>query len=72
MEGAYMRNIYGYSILETETDSRHQGRFIISWWRGEGCQPEGAMNYCPNVVIFTITVGWICWYVVGAYVSPNN
>ena len=40
--------------------------------RGSGWKVEGAMIFGPNVVSFKITAGWKFWYVVGAYVYPND
>ena len=30
------------------------------------------MSFGSTVVSFTVTSGWKRWYVVGAYMSPNN
>ena len=38
----------------------------------EGWGVEGVRRFGPNVVIFTVTSGQKRWYVVGAYVPPND
>ena len=40
--------------------------------RKTGWQVEGISNYGPNVVSFLLTTGRRRWYVVGAYVPPND
>ena len=37
-----------------------------------GWQVEGVANYGQNVVSFVLTMGRQIWYVVGAYMPPND
>ena len=42
-------------------------------WRDKsGWQIEGIFNYGPNVLSFLLTEGLHRWYIVGAYVPPND
>ena len=42
-------------------------------WRGvEGSQVEGTDRFGPNMVSFLFTLEAKIWYVVEAYVPPNN
>ena len=42
------------------------------WIKIMGWQVEGMVNYGPNVVSFVLIAGRRRWYVVGAYMQPNN
>ena len=42
------------------------------WIAAKGCHMEGTARFCPNVVSFLLTLGARQWYIVGAYVPPNN
>ena len=42
------------------------------WREKAGWQVEGIDNYVLNVVIFLLTTGRQRWYVVGAYMPPND
>ena len=42
-------------------------------WRDEaGWQVEGIVNFSPNMPSFLLTLGSQRWYIVGAYVPPND
>ena len=56
----------------TEADSRNQGGIVIVWREEEVWEVEGVRSFGPNVVSFTVTLVQKNWYVVGAYVPPNN
>ena len=70
--GIHMRYGAGYTIWVTNSYSRHQGGFIVTWREKTGWQVEGIANYGPNVLSFVLTTGRRRWYVVEAYVPPNN
>ena len=53
-------------------ESRNWGGIIIFRREEEGWKVEGLKNFGPNVVSFTITSGKRQWYVVRAYVPPND
>ena len=48
------------------------GGVVVTWREKSGWQVEGIANYGPNVVSFLLTTGRRRWYIVGAYVPPNN
>ena len=62
----------GYKVWETDTESRHHGGIAIIWREEAGWQVEGSTSFRPNMLSFTITSGRRRWYVVGAYLTPNN
>ena len=45
---------------------------MVVWITVKRWQVEGTAIFFPNVVSFLLTSGARQWYVVGAYVSPNN
>ena len=42
------------------------------WRAAKGWQVENTDSFGPNVVSFLLTLGARRWYIVGAYVPPNN
>ena len=62
----------GYAIWVTEEESRHREGVAVVWREGVGWQVESIANFCPNVVIFLLTILLWRWYAVRAYVRPNN
>ena len=47
----------GYSVRETQAESRHMGGAEVVWIEKVGWQVEGIANYGPNVVSFLLTSG---------------
>ena len=72
MEGIYTRYSDGYSIWETEAESRHMDGVAIARRQEKGWHLEGVRKYSPNMVSFTITAGRKLWYVVSEYVPTKN
>ena len=70
--GIHMRRSSGYTVWETEVESRHQGGIVIVWREADVWGVEGVRSFGPNVVSFIATSGQKRWYVVGAYVPPND
>ena len=62
----------GYKVWETEAERRHWGGIAIFWREEEGLEVEGAQSFGTNVVSFIVTLGQKCWYVVRAYMPPND
>ena len=70
--GIHTRFSSGYKVWETEAKSRHWGGISIVWMKEWVWEVEGLHLFGPNLVSFTVTSGKKRWYVVGAYVPPNN
>ena len=70
--GIHRRYSAGCRVWETEAESRHRGGIAVVCREAAGWQVEGVTHYGPNVVSFKIYAGWNHWYVVGAYMPPNN
>ena len=62
----------GYLLWATEAEIRHQGRMAVIWREEVGWQIEGMVNFGPNMVSFLLKSGESIWYVIGAYVPPND
>ena len=45
---------------------------MVVWRAAKGWQVEGTSRFIPTVVSFRLMLGARFWYVVGAYVTPNN
>ena len=48
------------------------GGFVAVWIDKAEWQVEGIANYGPNMVSFLLNPGLWRWFVVGAYMSPND
>ena len=42
------------------------------WRAATGCQVENTASFGPNVVSFLLILGARQWYIVGAYMPPND
>ena len=70
--GIHMGFSSGYKLWATEADRRHRGEIAIVWREEEGWQVEGTSKFGINVVSFIVTLVRKCWYIVGAYLTPND
>ena len=71
-QGIYTRNGAGYDVWETEAESWHRGGVAVVWRAPKGYQVENTASFGPDVVSLLLTSGARQWYIVGAYVLPNN
>ena len=53
-------------------NSRHQGGVSVVWRGHAGWQVEEIVSFGRNVASFLLTSGLRRWYIVGAYVPPNE
>ena len=72
IEGIHTRYSAGYKVWAAEADIRHRGEITLVWREETGWQVESVTVFGLNMVSFTITAGQKRWYVVGAYVTPND
>ena len=70
--GIHMQYIAGYMVWATEAESHQIVGITIIWIEDTGWQVEGVTKYITNVVSFMITVVRKCWFIVGAYMPPND
>ena len=71
-QGIHTRNVAGYEVWETEAESWHRGGVALVWRPAKGCQVENTTSFGTNVVSFLLMAGARRWYLVGAYVTPND
>ena len=62
----------GYAVWASTAESRHRGGVSVVWREDAGWQVEGIVNFGPNMESFLLMSGLWRWYVVGAYVPPNE
>ena len=72
MEIIYMQQSSGYFIWGTEAESRHRGVIAVVWWRYKGWKHGWMTNYGLNILSFMLMTRWMWWYIVGAYILPNE
>ena len=72
MQGIHTRHGTGYNVWAMDAESWHWGGVTVVWRSEKGWQVEVTARFGPNVVSFLLTSGSRQWYVVGAYVTPNN
>ena len=71
-DGMHAQQGAGYTIWATVAESMHQGGILVVWREDAGWQVEGIINFVPSMVIFLLISRSRKWYVVEAYVPPNN
>ena len=62
----------GYNAWPTEMEIKLWVGVAVVWREAAGWKVEGTANFVPNVVIFLLMSGVRQWYVVGAYLHPND
>ena len=62
----------GYKVWATEVETQHWGGITVFWREEVGWEVERARSFGTIVVYFTVMLGNKYWYVVGAYVPPND
>ena len=71
-QGIHTRHGTVYDIWATETESLHRGGVAVVWRAAKGWRVEITASFGPNVVSFLLMLGSRRFYVVGAYVIPND
>ena len=71
-DGIHMRYGLVCSIWSTEAERLHRGGIAVVWKEEVGWQVERTVNFGPNVVSCLLTSRARIWYVVGAYMPPDN
>ena len=67
-----MRYRLGYSLWEMEGESCHCGGVVVVWLEEAGLQVNGMDKFGPIVVSFLLALVAQRWYIIRAYVPPNN
>ena len=71
-EGIYTRESAGYSVVATDTPSRHYGGVAVFYWPSPLFAVEAVCQFGPNVVSFQLATGARRWYIIGCYLAPDN
>ena len=69
--GIHTRYSSSYKVWAVEAEKRHRGGITIVWREELVWQVEGAKNFGPNVVSFTIMSRRRQWYVFGHMCPPT-
>ena len=71
-DGIYTRRTAGYSVIATDAPSRHRGGVAL-FYRSKPHFVVEAVERCgPNVMDVQVATGEQQWYIVGAYVAPED
>ena len=71
-DGIYTRGSAGYSVLTTDTPSRHRGGIAIFHRPAPHFAVEAVQKFGPNVIGFQLAMGARRWYIVGCYLAPDD
>ena len=72
MDRIYTRGSAGYSVVATDTPSRHHGGVAIFHRLAPHLAVEVVQQFGPNVIGFQLATGAQRWYIVGCYLAPDN
>ena len=71
-DGIYTRGSAGYSVVATDTPSRHRGGVAMFHRPAPHLAVEAVWKYGMNVIGFQLATGARQWYIVGCYLAPND
>ena len=69
-DGVYTRGSAGYNVIATDAPSRHRGGVTLFYRPTPHFVVEAAERCGPNVMVYQVETGEICWHIVRAYVAP--
>ena len=72
VQGIHTCYVSGYNVWAADSYSSRQRGLAVVWREESGCKVEGISNSRPNMVSFLLTTGSWRWYIVWAYVTPND
>ena len=70
--GIYTCGSAGYSVVVTDTPSRHRGSVVIFHWPAPHFEVEAVQQFGPNVIGFQLAAVAQRSYIVGCYLAPDN
>ena len=71
-DGMYTRGSAGYSLIATDAPSRHRGGVALFYRSEPHFVVEAVEKFGPNVLGFQLATGARRWYIVGAYIAPED
>ena len=72
MEGIYTRGSAGYNVIATDALSQHRGGVALFYRSEPHFVVEAVEKFGPNVLGFQLATGVRLWYIVGAYIAPED
>ena len=70
--GVYTRGSAGYNVIATDAPSRHRGGVALFYRSTSHFVVEAVERCGPNERVFQVATGERRWYIVGAYVAPED
>ena len=71
-DGIHTCALSGYSIVATDTPSRHRGGVAVFYQQSPHFAVEAVQQFSPNVVGFQLATGERRWYIIGCYLAPDD
>ena len=71
-DGIYTCGSAGYSVIATDALSRHRGGIALFYRSKPHFVVEAVEKFGPNVLGFQVATGERRWYIVGAYIAPED
>ena len=71
-DGVYTCGLSGYNVIATDALSQHRGGVTLFYRSTPHFVVEAVERYGPNVMGFQVATGAQRWYIVGAYVAPED
>ena len=71
-DGIYTRGSDGYSVVATDTPSRHHSGVSVLYRTAPHFAVEAVQKFGPNVIGFQLVTGARLWYIVGCYLAPED
>ena len=69
--GIYTCGLDGYSVVATDTPSRHHSGVALFHRLEPHFAVEAVQTFGPNVIYFQMATGERRWYIVGCYLAPR-
>ena len=68
----YTRKSDGYSVVATDTPSRHRGGVAVFYRPSPNFAVEAVQQFGPKIVGFQLTTGERWWHIIGCYLAPDS
>ena len=62
----------GYKVIATDAPSRHRGGVALFYRPTPRFAVEAVEKCGPNVMVWQVVTGETRWYIVGAYIAPED
>ena len=72
IDGIYTRGLAGYSAIATDAPSQRRGGVALFYRSKPHFVVEAVERFGPNVLGLQVVTGERRWYIVGAYIAPED